>query len=178
MQQKDPLALILAAQIRKGILIEAAKREKTSEGGSETAAGAKEPKDTVDTAEEILAKARQFAGGREDILAMITDVEETAARAAVPGPIRPCESVRAGSTGRYRIRFEGGRRASIGVRGDHDTDLDLYVYDENWNEICSDTRCSDVMRCTWTPRWTGMFVVRIVNLGRVYNRYCLFSSQS
>ena len=107
---------------------------------------------------------------------MITDIEETAARGAAGGPIRHCDSVRAGYTDQYRIRFRGGYRAAIGVRGDHDTDLDLYVYDENGYRICTDTGYSDVMRCNWTPKWTGPFVVRVKNLGGVYNRYCMFTN--
>ena len=67
--------------------------------------------------------------------------------------------------------FAGGREATVVVSGDGDTDLDLYVYDENGNLVASDTDGSYQCAVSWTPRWTGRFTIRIVNRGRVYNRY-------
>src|SRR5689334_19047666 len=79
--------------------------------------------------------------------------------------------VSARSTDVYAIPFAGGEPALVTVRGDGDTDLDLYVYDENGNLICSDTDYTDQLICSWSPRWTGMFRIEVRNLGNVYNRY-------
>ena len=59
------------------------------------------------------------------------------------------------------------------VVGDGDTDLDLYVYDQNGNLIDKDVDYTDNCVCTFVPRWTGLFVIKIVNRGSVYNRYVL-----
>ena len=71
----------------------------------------------------------------------------------------------------YNMTFRGGETAEIGVVGDHDTDLDLLVYDENGNLIASDTDYSDNCFVSWVPKWTGNFKVKIVNRGNVYNDY-------
>lgn len=87
------------------------------------------------------------------------------------GPKATNETVLSGETDSYVITFNGGELARIAVKGDGDTDLDLYVYDENGNLIASDTDNTDCCLVSWTPRWTGKFTVRVVNRGNVYNNY-------
>ena len=82
-------------------------------------------------------------------------------------------SVRAHGTDRYTIVFRGGEHARVFVKGDGDTDLDLYVYDENGNLIAQDTDGEDTCLVNFQPKWTGKFIIRVVNRGRVYNRYRL-----
>lgn len=65
--------------------------------------------------------------------------------------------------------FYGGEPAVVEVRGDGDTDLDLYVYDAAGNQICSGESYDDREVCVWTPRWTDVFTIRVRNLGSVYN---------
>ena len=60
--------------------------------------------------------------------------------------------------------------------GDGDTDLDLYVYDENGNLIDKDIDSTDTMLCMWTPKWTGEFIIKIKNLGSVRNYYTLWTN--
>jgi len=81
------------------------------------------------------------------------------------------EVVRARTTDVWEFRFYGDEAAAVVVRGDGTTDLDLYVYDENGNLIASDTDASDYCIASWTPKWTGRFTIKIVNLGYVWNEY-------
>ena len=123
-----------------------------------------------------MADARVLAGDDATLLAMadrVTAQLAEAVRGAVGGPKRISASVSAHSYIMYTISFRGGELAEVAVCGDHDTDLDLYVYDENGNLICSDTDYSDVCYVTFYPRWTGSFYVKIVNRGNVYNRFTL-----
>lgn len=62
------------------------------------------------------------------------------------------------------------------VNGDGDTDLDLYVYDENGNLMGKDIDYSDYCVVSWTPRWTGPFTIKIKNRGSVYNRYKIYTN--
>jgi hypothetical protein len=93
------------------------------------------------------------------------------------GPVGGCKytrtSVSANSTDVFRVTFRGGELAIIRVSGDGDTDLDLYVYDENDRLIARDDDSSDECIVSWTPRWTGSFKIKVVNRGRVYNEYVL-----
>lgn len=121
--------------------------------------------------EKILADATQFADGDKNLLALIKSASET--KGAVNGPQYASDCVDAHSTDTYTVRFRGGEEAIVLVSGDGDTDLDLYVYDENGNLIDSDTDRTDQCVCTFTPRWTGTFTIKIRNLGSVYNCYQL-----
>ena len=87
------------------------------------------------------------------------------------------ERVKAHSTDVYNVEFYGGEEVRVIVIGDGDTDLDLYIYDENDNLIESDTDNLDTCVCTWTPKWTGEFKIKVKNLGSVYNEYTISVSQ-
>ena len=83
------------------------------------------------------------------------------------------DKVLAGYTDTWTYTFRANSEARVTVEGDGDTDLDLYIYDENNNLIAKDDDNIDYCICTWTPKWTGTFKIKIVNRGSVYNRYHL-----
>jgi hypothetical protein len=84
--------------------------------------------------------------------------------------------VDAGLTDVYTMRFQGGEDATIILSGDGDTDLDLYVYDENDNLIGYDDDGTDDCVVSFTPRWTGNFKIKVKNLGDTYNSYTLITN--
>lgn len=71
----------------------------------------------------------------------------------------------------YHVTFYGGELAEVAVRGDGDTDLDLFIYDEFGNLVASDIDGGDLCLAQWFPGWTGTFRIEVRNLGGVYNRY-------
>ena len=81
----------------------------------------------------------------------------------------------ANSTETYTMYCRAGVESSVLVIGDGDTDLDLYIYDENGNLIDSDTDLTDVCLCEWTPRRSATFTIKIRNWGNVYNRCTIIS---
>ena len=87
------------------------------------------------------------------------------------------ERVSAHSTDEYEVYFKAGREVCVIVVGDTDTDLDLYVYDENGNLIDKDIDESDLCVCSWTPKWSGEFTIQVKNLGSVYNEYVISVAQ-
>jgi hypothetical protein len=50
------------------------------------------------------------------------------------------------------------------------------VYDENGNLIASDTDYTDDCYVRFYPRWTGVFRIKIVNRGGVYNNYAIVTN--
>ena len=113
--------------------------------------------------------------------AMVAKVEqkyqpELITRGRVGGPATDYDRVEARSYVQYYITFRGGEFAEVAVVGDGDTDLDLYIYDENGNLIDSDIDYTDACYCSFVPSWTGSFRVKIVNRGSVYNRYTLITN--
>ncbi|CAK0766126.1 Peptidase C-terminal archaeal/bacterial domain-containing protein [uncultured Gammaproteobacteria bacterium] len=172
---KDPLAMIVAGQIKKEVGVREEKREKASSEG-ENDAQAKTDKTNTDSAEQILAEAKTLAQGRNDLIAIIDEIAETVTRGRVGGPAVTYDRVKARGIDKWRLTYRGGQLAEVSVNGDHDTDLDLYVYDEQNNLVCSDTAWGDNTYCRWYPRWNGTFYVKIVNHGRVSNRYVLMTN--
>jgi len=77
------------------------------------------------------------------------------------------------STDNWPICLSAGDTTAVLVVGDGDTDLDVYVYDDNGYLIDSDTDASDRCFVSWTPLRAGCFMVKVVNRGRVYNAYRL-----
>ena len=81
------------------------------------------------------------------------------------------EVVRAHRTDVFTVTFRAGETAMVAISGDGDSDLDLYVFDQNGNRVCGATGRGDDEVCRWTPRWTGTFRVEVRNLGAAANRY-------
>ena len=79
--------------------------------------------------------------------------------------------VEAYSTDVFNVKFHADESATVAISGDGDTDLDLYVYDDNGNLIGADTDESDDCIVRFHPRWSGMFRIEVRNLGRVWNNY-------
>lgn len=173
---KDPLQLVAAARA----LLAVGEGDPTGTAGGEgaVAAGGKpasgpatkpETATAASTAEGLLQEARRLARGNEAMLALIAASETGASRGSTKGP--GTYRVRLQAQRYYDIaeRFRGRELAEVLVRGDGDTDVDLHVYDQNGNLMCSSTAGSDREYCRWTPAWTGAFTIRVENLGSVYN---------
>lgn len=106
-------------------------------------------------------------------VAVMTSLSGTALAGDVTGAGCFNERVRARITDVYRMTFQGGVPAAVAIRGDHDTDLDLIIRDSYGNAVCVANGSSDVETCSWIPRFTQAFEVRVQNLGAVYNEYRL-----
>jgi hypothetical protein len=124
---------------------------------------------------QLLKEARDAAGGNESLLSRIAKLEASApksrGRRSGPGIATSCVSARSVDT--FTDTFRASEGALVSIRGDGDTDLDCWVYDENGNEIDSDTDGTDHCVLSWTPRWRGTFEIRVSNLGSMSNCYTL-----
>lgn len=165
-ENQDALLLAAALRLQSSVDVEQTEREKASEGEA-TADGDKD-----ESTSDLAALASEFAGENEALHAVIAMAgESSASRGRVGGAAYHTDRVLAHTTDVYNISFRGGQSAYVSIDGDGDTDLDLYIYDENGYEICSSVSYSDNESCSWTPRWTGSFTVKIENLGGVWNQY-------
>lgn len=104
---------------------------------------------------------------------MVLSMFQIAAADPQDGPAERTTKVNALSTDVYELVFRGDEITVIEVQGDGDTDLDLFVYDEDGNLIASDTDTTDRCAVSITPRWTGKFTIHVENLGSVYNKYTI-----
>ena len=177
-ETESPSALIEAANILASTPTQAleATVEQGAENANETEKVTKvqfEPKALVAAALELTENEHLIAMA-DNVTAKI-NAQAEGTRGALGGPRYANSSVSAHSYTYYNQKFWADELAEILVSGDGDTDLDLYVYDENGNLIVSDTDYTDDCYVRFYPRWTGTFRIKIVNRGGVYNRYVLIS---
>ena len=76
------------------------------------------------------------------------------------------------STQTHRIWLNPGY-AEIGISGDGDTDLDLYIYDGYGNQVDRRNNYGDDEYAAVSIARGGYFKVIVKNLGGVYNDYVL-----
>jgi hypothetical protein len=122
--------------------------------------------------DSMLSEAQLFAAGNDALMTIIDQTKEAAksmARGSVSGSGYWRRKLSARSYVNLRQRYIGNETAEVALRGDGDTDVDLFVFDARGNQICRSTTYSDREYCRWVPRWTGDFVIRVVNHGRVWN---------
>jgi hypothetical protein len=172
-QARDPMALIVAARIKQEIGVRVTQRQKQTSGGVGEATK-KSARDTSVAA--LVARAKALAKDRPDIVALADDVEKMRPRGRLEGPQVAIAVIRGGATDTYSVRFDGGALAAIGISGDGDADLDLFVVDEHGNQICKADGPGDDEICRFTPRTTGIFRVEVRNVGKVANQYLFITN--
>lgn len=179
-QGRDPLAMLVAARdLRDANLrrIDAPAAETVANpGAASAAADGPAPTSTPPTAETLFAEARTLARGDREMLARIDRVERTQARGLVDGPTAWVRDISADSHINWRVTARGSEVWRLAAIGDGDTDVDIRVFDENGNLVCEDNGLSHRAECTFTPRWTGQFTVRVINWGRVWTRTLVTSN--
>lgn len=166
---QDPMLMLAAAILEQMAATQEASREKVA--GDEDAAEVAEKAES----DSLFELAEEYAGTNEELLALI---EDSMARAVTmkgrrKGAFVHYDRVYEHDTDVYREVYNAKEFAELCLVGDGDTDLDLFIYDEDGNLVCSDTGWSDRAYCSWTPRWTGQFEIVVENHGRVYNEYRL-----
>jgi hypothetical protein len=130
------------------------------------------PKPEIDNSPKaLLEEAKVMSGQNESIVKLANAVEIK--RGAVGGPRRTVEVVEPLSNDVYKIRFRADETAKVAISGDGDTRLDLYIYDENGNLVTSQVGPGDDALASWTPKWTGVFIIKVVNRGRLQNKYVI-----
>lgn len=67
--------------------------------------------------------------------------------------------------------FVGGANGGVTIIGDGNADLDLYIYDQNGNTICTSTSAGSYEYCAFNPKWTGPFKIVVKNQGLYSSNY-------
>ena len=129
--------------------------------------------------DEVLASAKKFAEGDDRLMALIDKVEmdsKAPSRGAVNGPKYTVDVVGPGSSDSYEVSFVANYLAEVGISGDGDTDLDLYIFDSKGNLIAADEDYTDDCYVYWFPPKTGRYQIVVVNRGRIPNKYILLTN--
>jgi hypothetical protein len=128
----------------------------------------------------MLAAARSLARGNAALAALVERAAgggQPRGRLDGPGAVRLRVDPRGNVTlfGQETV-FRGGELAEVRLSGNGDSDIDLFVLDENGIEVCRSTSRTDHEFCIWRPRWTGRFRIHVVNRGPVPNIFNLVTN--
>ena len=172
----DALSLIKATEIIIVTPTQELKVEKTEQNdiGNEK----KDSGMSLD-AKSLLNDAKDLANGDEVLLSLTSRIEaksDETSRGRLGGPGEAYRRVAANSYVIDYVNYKSGILAEVFISGDGDTDLDMYVYDENGNLVGQDDDYSDDCYVSWYPKWTGTFIIKVVNRGKVYNNYYLVTN--
>ncbi len=176
--KNSPLALAQAAEMISASQTRPLESKETKEGEKKEDVGEKTSKVTLDVT-TLLTDAKTLAGEDANLKAILEGLVKSATsptRGRTLGPGTASRKVWGESYITDLVTFDGMELAEVGIIGDGDTDLDLYVYDENGNSIGSDADYSGDCYVSWVPRRTGTFIVKVVNRGKVYNNYTLVTN--
>lgn len=170
-------ALIEAAKIMSSVTTQDLSFESYKQEPTSTKQAPKQSEEGYDL-ESILSAAKKYADGNAALLSAIAEVEKSSqtTRGRVGGPGQNYSSVYGNSTDTYEISFIVGELAEIALSGDGDTDLDLRVFDSNGNLIAQDIDYTDACYVSWVPKWTGRYIVKIINQGPILNNYVLITN--
>lgn len=133
------------------------------------------------TAEQLLEDGKKLAGKDKTLLAYAKTVEKlvksSATRGAFGGPKYDYSYVYGNSkVSYYNVGFVAGRYAEVDVYSLDGCDLDLYIYDSNWNLIDKDTSYSTSAWCSFVPRWDGNFHIVVKNNSRYMSYFELYTN--
>jgi hypothetical protein len=174
-KNKAPEALITAARILGATGTVELEQKPTREAAPDASKAEKKDKPACDNSPKaLLQEAKELSSNNPAVVALANSVELS--RDAVGGPKRVVEVVEPAAADVYKITFRGGEVARVAVSGDGDTRLDLYVYDENGILVNSQVGPGDDCLSSWMPKWTGVFIIKVVNRGRVPNRYIMVTN--
>jgi hypothetical protein len=148
----DPVALIEAAKIRKML------PPPLNVASGETAESR--------TWQTLLARASQLAGTNPMVESFIADVRRLKLRDI---PVIPIDvkllrkQVKRHAADRVEVHFMAGEVAEIYIRPVAEVDLDLLVYDDLNNLICTGGGTGHNSECRWRPRHDGSFLIDVQN---------------
>lgn len=120
------------------------------------------------TAEQLLEDGKKLAGKDKTMLAYAKKVEKlvksAGKRGAFGGPKYSFSYAYGYSTtAYYNVGFLAREYAEIYVFSPGGADLDLYVYDENWNLIAKDNSYNPNAWCNFVPYRDGIFHIIVKN---------------
>ncbi|MBV5262800.1 hypothetical protein [Pinisolibacter aquiterrae] len=162
---KDPLSLIVAAQIRSQVGVKVVDRKPDNADAVGTASA-----DAGATVDGLLNEAKSLAKNDKTIVALADDVKASATKGRVGGGIVSLGQISGRTIHNRTMNFRGGQVAEVAAVGIDSDSVMLEVFDEGGHLICRD---HDPAYCRFNPIWTGPFTVKVHNNGSSLAHYRL-----
>jgi hypothetical protein len=164
---KDPLMVLTAAQILRGLTLTDTPRSPDPAPATPTPLSALDPTTLFDT-------ARTLDAGEN-----YTDLIEFVARQTGPAPRAlnaTASALNPAGFETWTLTFYGGAYAEVAIIGHGNGNLDLLVTDDGGTIICQDRGSGDGAICGFTPAENGAFTVTVTNPGATPDGYILLTN--
>ena len=166
-RQKDGLSLLIAARIADELGLRQhdvkVRPQVTSDKGSQSL-----------SRQALLARAQTYAVGRPDLLNLIADAQASSTRGAQRGPWADKVTASIVQPSEFLVTFAKGVKATFGIRGDGDSDLELEIVDATGKKMCAPPQAGDVKSCNWVPIETAEYQIVVRNKGAAANRFTYY----
>ena len=172
---KDPLMVLTAARMMRGLDFTPTIRKPDSQAGGEN--GKLIPIRTVISntlPDKMFDEARSL-----DAAGNFSDLIEIMSRETPPTP----KSLRVSSSqlapvgaDKWTLQFYGDTYAELAILGARTGNLDLSVTDADGNPVCIDNGASDTAYCGFVPLENGDFTVTVTNSGPTPDGYTLLTN--
>lgn len=164
---KDPLLVLTAAQILRGLTLTDTARTPDPAPDAPTTLTPLNPDTLLDAARTL------------DAGAQLTDLIDSITRQSGPTPkaLRAtAETLNPATAQTWTLTFFGGTYAELAILGDGRTNLDMLVTDDAGMPICQDNGNADTALCGFTPVENGSFSVTVTNSGTTAGSYILLTN--
>jgi len=163
--EKNAEALLLAAQI----LHKTPSKDFKTEYAVTSKDGEKVMKKAVkedNSPKALVAEAKKLSTAKQvEALAMATQkLLDEGERSPTLGPMSDTFTIGPMQIINWNpVQFKANERAEVYVSTGILSVMTLEVIDENGNVVVRDSVPGNYYRCTWTPRWTGNFRIRLIS---------------
>ena len=164
MANKDAFLLVSAARLKRYSRIQPFKSE------SGTAAAIEASLDIQD----LLLKAKEYAAGREDLLAFIQAEAAIRSRATTIGPRAARLLLRANETEPIQLSYFPGRVGLFGVSSNRIEDLNISIENSKGENICKPVFRGSELICELTTTDNADVRVQLTNRSAVANMITFF----
>ena len=165
-RQKDGLSLLVAARIADDLGL----RQHAIKSGATPDAKTSASLSRL----ALLARAQTYAADRPDLLGLIADAQASSSRGAQRGPWADKVTAAIVQPSEFLVTFVKGVKATFGIRGDGDTDLELEIVDAAGKKMCTPPQAGDVKSCNWVPIETAEYQIVVRNKGTAANRFTYY----
>jgi len=100
----------------------------------------------------------------------------TLTRGAVGGPRMHSSRILSRSSHSYEFTFQGSKKASIAIVGDGETDLDMFIYDEQGKLVGVSDGQWDNELMYWRVEKAQKYRIEVRNVGKIYNDYVIITN--
>ena len=167
----DPVLLLAAIRLARGVTMRPAVGWERKAGGGEEPPQGNGPPDPAGTA--ALAMLQGLAVDDPALQDLVYDLDAQLPQGRLPVAAVARSGLGGGTDEDWLLPLSGSVAAEIAVIGDGSSALGLTVTDDSGAVVCSRPAATDPALCRFTPERNGFFGVRVSNRGAGANVYLL-----